>query len=182
MSQGDNLVGVKTTYKGIEMRSKLESKVAMFLDALNIKWEYEPRLFMLSNGIPYKPDFYLSEQKIWIEVKGVIEEHNKKISELFVQENNTNLLLISPTKYIFFDHWLKDGEIYTDNDILVGNCSSCNKYFFCTNLGDYSCRICGFHDGDHDVKSSFGFFYGDEIDFSNIESIKRWLNGRKISI
>jgi len=58
MSKGDNLIGIPTIYKGIQMRSKLETKIAMFLDALNIQWQYEPKLFLLSDGTYYKPDFF----------------------------------------------------------------------------------------------------------------------------
>lgn len=41
----------------IQMRSSWEIKFAIYLDALNILWQYEPRGFLLSNGHRYFPDF-----------------------------------------------------------------------------------------------------------------------------
>jgi len=169
MSRGDNLIGVPITYKGINMRSKLESKVATVLDILNIKWEYEPKLFLLSNGIYYKPDFYLTELKMWIEVKGLILEHNKKISTLFVQDNKTELILISNENWLWFSTKDFDDGICIDDNVQIGFCSKCNKYFFCSNLGSYHCRNCNTHEGDHDlIRNKFN----KEIDFYNINSIK----------
>lgn len=61
----------KTMYKGIEMRSLAEARVAGKLDRLGVKWQYEPRVFVLGKWrVTYLPDFYLPELKVWIEVKG----------------------------------------------------------------------------------------------------------------
>ena len=206
MTKGDNLFGIKTTYKGIEMRSKLESRIALFLDALNIKWEYEPKTFLLSNGHPYKPDFYLPELKQWIEVKGDIKDHNKEFSMRFVEENKTELILISNEKAFFFYNWfipIQDAGYYhgdsfkytgegeedavcCDDNLFVGLCSNCGKYFYCGNLGSYHCRACGTHNGDHDLKYNLqGDFYWNgqgKIDFYNLDSIKEGLKNYGASI
>ena len=176
MSKGDNLIGIPTIYKGIQMRSKLESKVAMFLDALKISWEYEPKKFLLSDGTPYIPDFYLTELKIWIEVKGLILKHNKQISRKFCEENKQTLILISDHENIWFGDWMHEGrEFFEDENIMLGKCSHCKSYFFCSNIGDWTCRKCWNHEGDHDLISSINSFGEWDIDFSDIDSIKRRL-------
>jgi len=182
MSKGDNLVGKKTMYKGIEMRSKLESKIAFFLDTLNIKWEYEPKTLLLSNGIMYKPDFYLSDLNTWLEVKGVIEEHNKELSRLFVKDNGAELILLSNKDVLWFSQ--KDTAGSEDNVLIIGQCSKCNSYFFCCNLGSYHCRKCKYHNGDHDILYSIqsDFYSDDKINFYDTNSIKRGLKRYGISI
>ena len=59
-----------TIYKGIEFRSKLEARVALFLDKGKIPYEYEPERLGNESGEEYNPDFYLPETDDWIEVKG----------------------------------------------------------------------------------------------------------------
>jgi len=49
----------RVTYRGVQMRSRLEGKWAVFFDALGIPWEYEPKRFYLSGDRSYLPDFRL---------------------------------------------------------------------------------------------------------------------------
>lgn len=53
-----SLTPIETRYNGYHFRSRLEARVAVFFDALNIKWEYECEGFMV-DGKPYLPDFWL---------------------------------------------------------------------------------------------------------------------------
>jgi hypothetical protein len=142
MSKGDFLIGKKTIYKKIEFKSKLESRFARFLDRLNIQWEYEPTLFLLQDGTYYKPDFYLPELKTWVEVKGLILEHNEKICMDFAKENNTEILLISEGESSYASEYGKE-------ECCLGKCQHCNAYYFYGNLGDFRCRKCSIHEGDH---------------------------------
>lgn len=50
---------IETTYAGVRFRSRLEARLAVFFDALSIKWEYEPEAFILSDGRGYMPDFWI---------------------------------------------------------------------------------------------------------------------------
>jgi len=59
---------IPTKYKGIEFRSRLEARWAVFFDTLEIRWEYEPECFDLGNGIYYTPDF-----KVYPNEKGLFE-------------------------------------------------------------------------------------------------------------
>jgi hypothetical protein len=60
---------IETIYKGYRMRSRLEARYGIFFDSLGVKWEYEKEGFDLE-GKWYLPDFWLPEQKCWIEIKG----------------------------------------------------------------------------------------------------------------
>lgn len=60
---------VPTTFNGIRYRSRLEAKWAAFMDALAIKFEYEPGRFPLSVGGFYVPDFRIPQFDAWLEVK-----------------------------------------------------------------------------------------------------------------
>lgn len=60
---------IETRYHGCRFRSRLEARWAVFFDALDIRWQYEPEGFIGIYEKPYLPDFYLSESGKWIEVK-----------------------------------------------------------------------------------------------------------------
>jgi hypothetical protein len=182
MGSKDNLFGIKTEYKGIKMRSKFEAKFAYFLDKLNIKWVYEPKTFLLASGDFYKPDFYLTELNIWIETKGVIEEHNKQISYDFANENKTTIILWAPNELIHYEFVKfegKIGEVWVDDiGIQFGFCSKCKRRFITSMLGDYKCTACLNHNGDHDItnliqKGELGF------QFWNIEHVNDFVKSIK---
>jgi len=61
---------IETLYRGYKFRSRLEARWAVFFDTLGFKYEYEKEGFELSTGERYLPDFYLPEDKLWVEVKG----------------------------------------------------------------------------------------------------------------
>lgn len=59
---------IETLYKGYCFRSRLESRWAVFMDRLGIKWEYEPEGYQTKYGL-YLPDFFLPELECFAEVK-----------------------------------------------------------------------------------------------------------------
>jgi hypothetical protein len=63
---------IETKYQGYRFRSRLEARWAVFFDMLSIKWEYEKEGFNL-DGVYYLPDFWLPDQRCWIEIKAEIE-------------------------------------------------------------------------------------------------------------
>lgn len=79
---------IPTTYKGVNMRSRLEATWAAFFDLLGVEWQYEP---VDLQG--YIPDFIISlgplskiTGPVLVEIKGAVsvEElhpHKKKIDE-----------------------------------------------------------------------------------------------------
>ena len=87
------------------------------------------------------------ETKLYLSEKYQVilgEENNIEISKTFVEDNKTEVILISDINSFFF------GEFEKENCI-IGRCSNCNSYFFCGSLGSYHCRKCGIHEGDHDL-------------------------------
>lgn len=56
-------------HRGYHMRSHSETRWAEIMDALAIRWTYEPRLIRTRHGW-YLPDFYLPASGLFIEVKG----------------------------------------------------------------------------------------------------------------
>lgn len=61
-------------YNDIYFRSNWEILVVKYFDSNNIKWQYEPKVFIIDEKCTYTPDFYLPEQNKWIEVKGYWRE------------------------------------------------------------------------------------------------------------
>ena len=59
---------IQTRYRGYRFRSRLEARWAVFFDAANIRWDYEPEGYVV-NGRPYLPDFFLPGLNCYFEVK-----------------------------------------------------------------------------------------------------------------
>lgn len=57
-----------TFYNGYEFRSRTEARWAVYFDARNIKYEYEPEDYLTEYG-RYLPDFWLPEYQVYAEVK-----------------------------------------------------------------------------------------------------------------
>lgn len=60
---------IETEYNGYLFRSRVEARWAVFLTALQIKFEYEFEGYHLGDKM-YLPDFYLPDHGVYIEVKG----------------------------------------------------------------------------------------------------------------
>lgn len=60
---------IETIYNGFRFRSRLEARWAVFFDAADVSYIYEPEGFELADGSWYLPDFYLSSCNVWVEVK-----------------------------------------------------------------------------------------------------------------
>jgi hypothetical protein len=59
---------------GCFFRSSWEANFARYLNYKNIKWTYEPKVFIFpgvkKGTISYAPDFYLPDLDLWVEIKG----------------------------------------------------------------------------------------------------------------
>jgi hypothetical protein len=101
---------LETTYRGQKFRSRLEARFAIFFDALNCEWQYEPEGFQLPSG-NYLPDFYLPkvEGGTWIEVKpygkNTLKNMTKGLKSLVILRAPIkiyfSLRMESPLKIIF---------------------------------------------------------------------------------
>lgn len=98
---------IETIYKGYRFRSRLEARWAVFFDACDIQYEYEPEGFDLGDGIFYLPDFYIPDWNCFIEIKPITEHFfNIKAQRLAMQSQ----------KMVF----LCTGEPYCDGDKIYG--------------------------------------------------------------
>lgn len=77
---------IETRYGGVEFRSRIEARYAVFFDALNEPWEYEPEGFVLAGGERYLPDFWLPEMSCYFEIKGAqpTDQEYSKAEGLFI--------------------------------------------------------------------------------------------------
>lgn len=60
---------IETKYNGYHFRSRLEARWAVFFDALQLRYEYEPEGFDLGEHGWYLPDFYLPDIEWYVEIK-----------------------------------------------------------------------------------------------------------------
>ena len=161
MNYSKMLLGIPTTYKGVEMKSRLEANIAYLLDGLELEWECEPKSFLLSNGEHYFPDFYLPDLDIYIEGKGKNTKKIEKTLTQFSKETKKQIMLLSSESGFYIDLLGENGEFPEigegDGDLQFGKCSHCESYFFCNMIGSYHCRKCKTHEGDHDLLS-YEFF------------------------
>lgn len=70
MTDASTIKAIETRYKGHRFRSRLEARWAVFFDHAGVEWLYEPQGYVLSDGKPYLPDFWLPSCDAWVEVKG----------------------------------------------------------------------------------------------------------------
>lgn len=81
-------------HNGVWMRClNSEGVLAREFDRASIEWEYEPRRFRLS-WCSYRPDFYLPQFDIWIEVKGFWTEEAARKVDSFREETGKTLVVV----------------------------------------------------------------------------------------
>ena len=69
-----------TTYKGIEMRSRLEAAFAQFLDSRGKSWEYEPRCYADQEG-QCLPGFRIGHNA-YLEVKPLTADFDQALAAM----------------------------------------------------------------------------------------------------
>jgi hypothetical protein len=86
---------IETRYAGCRFRSRLEARWAVFFDACDIKWEYEPEGFVLDDGTKYLPDFLLTfgtGETLWCEVKPPNSDITKSIK--FCESSDNDIMIL----------------------------------------------------------------------------------------
>ena len=115
----NEIKAIETKYKGYRFRSRLEARWAVFFDALELDWEYEPQGFNI-DGILYLPDFKVlypgrdkSERHYeWFEVKGDILNISLEECEKIVAfaKHKEITILDGPPRPAMFNQIYPDGE------------------------------------------------------------------------
>ena len=80
-------------YGGLVYKSKLEAQHAMFMDHMNISYEYEPKSFNMGGGNTYTPDFWLPKFGIILEVKCAYP-YTKEIKKCELLSKNTGYTVV----------------------------------------------------------------------------------------
>ena len=173
MAYSDELPAQKDWYNGIEFRSKLESKTAQALDNIGIPYVYEPDGYKLSNGLWYRPDFWLPNVQQFIECKGVMSSTDSAKIVGLVEDTNCPVMVISYDNAMMVQRFWgsQDGEIATyTNCLALAQCEDCGALWFLSAADYYGCPHCGaYHNGKStqlitDINSGQQLFnYGQEI-------------------
>lgn len=106
---------IETVYKGYRFRSRLEARWAVYLDNMNIKWEYEPEGFEFKNGERYLPDFlifnHLGAPVQWLEIKGIPTDlkYESKLQYLAQETNMSVYVLYGPPGDVKVKRFFPDG-------------------------------------------------------------------------
>lgn len=86
-----------STSSGIMVRSQFEKKAISFFEENNIKFRYEP--LMLLDGKQYRPDFYLTELNLFVELCGmnhmVYYKNRQEFKKQIYQKNNLKAIFIN---------------------------------------------------------------------------------------
>lgn len=84
------IASIPTLYNGIEFRSRLEARWAIFFQMLGLRWDYEPEGFFLGKekeydpALMYLPDFLVltpQGEEMWFEIKPVNIKQDKKFTK-----------------------------------------------------------------------------------------------------
>lgn len=105
---------IKTRYKGILFRSRLEARWAVLFDELGLTWAYEPEGIDLGATGWYLPDFWINDVNCYFEVKPkeASAEEVSKVYHLSVQSKNPVVLAEG---YIYSDRAVYDTRRYLDD-------------------------------------------------------------------
>lgn len=69
-----------------KFRSSYEAEVAKFFDDAGIIWFHESDRIHLSDGRTYIPDFYVSDWRCYVEVKGWVSDKNLEKPRLALKD------------------------------------------------------------------------------------------------
>ena len=88
--------------KGHWVRSTWERGIADWLYAMGVEYQYEPRVFDLGDGIRYRPDFYIPQADLFLEVKGYMWEADEEKLRRFVALGH-KLFVIGKSEWGMFE-------------------------------------------------------------------------------
>jgi hypothetical protein len=66
-----------------------EANVVDYLNTNEIDFHWQPEVFKMPNGKTYRPDFYLPDQFVWVEIKGLMRPHSQLKWDWFKSEHPT---------------------------------------------------------------------------------------------
>lgn len=157
---------IRTEYKDILFRSKLEADWARLFDTLGVEWQYEPK-GQFFGDVFYLIDFWLPKSRQYVEVKGVFEPSDcKKIHAVIERAKqrpftddiacpDVHIVAAMPKGEFFGWERSKEGsrtwpEFLIEDAIPVEliECAKCKGWWFCDPDQSWRCQCCGAYDGD----------------------------------
>lgn len=139
----------------IKLRSGYEVMYALYLNKKNIQWEYEPKCFILKNGMRYTPDFYFPQQNKWIEIKGQLKKsHIIKMKEFRNQGNKLTLIQIKKLQRVFGMSYSGFRKRWDNGYYSSKTCYDCGYIHQSLKENDreWDCPICNVnHDRDYNA-------------------------------
>lgn len=66
-----------------------EANVVDYLNNNRTNYEWQPKIFTMPNGKTYRPDFYLNDSEVWVEIKGLMRTNSKEKWDWFKSEHPT---------------------------------------------------------------------------------------------
>lgn len=125
------LRAIPTEYAGTQFKSRFEANTAQQFDKCGWPWQYEPQSFLLRSG-HYWPDFYLPEQRLWVECRG----YEGKDQQLFEFADGQALLVL---------RWSGYGSFLWSNNADLASwhfCLGCSKSYIYPTFQAVRCPHC----------------------------------------
>lgn len=150
---GYNIKAKETVYKGINFKSQLEARWAIYFDELGLEWVYEPDTYKINEHLRYTPDFYLKKADLYVEIKPIIQfwdstkdvllKFSNHIKKDVVMCHGTPTALPMPAIHYFSkeyhqDENLLEGAKKTYDYIITDNNSKYGGYFICGGDEDFT--------------------------------------------
>lgn len=101
---------IPTTYAGVEFRSRLEARWAVFFDLLGLQWDPEPETY--SDGqTMYVPDFWLPDLEMFWEVKPTQEGANRGLrkAQMLAMLTGKEVFVSVGTPWSMIEPWKGEG-------------------------------------------------------------------------
>jgi hypothetical protein len=156
-------MSIRTEYKGVVFRSKLEADWAITFDTLGVEWQYEPQGKYYGTQF-YLPDFILPRSHQAVEVKGCWDTDAQLKGEAYCAHT-------PPLPYNW--DWHPDPDILLvvaephgrmwpfgsrhSEDFALYQCAACEGWWFLDESQGWRCRCCGAYDGDRFIQDWVSF-------------------------
>ena len=186
---------VTTTNKAAFDKELLTAAWAEVFDRLAMDFIYKPTF--KANGKTFRPDFYLRDLDVFVVIKPEADNeqinYDDSITEMAYAAERDVIIGYADGRFAIADYCDREelngdgknerGLALDTGDTWLSVCYAYDEWYFCSAHGYWTCRNCGYYDGDSTMKV---VLYGTEsiFDFTdNLENRKVWKHknaGRKI--
>ena len=160
-------------YRGVRMKSKLETHVAEAFDNLGLRWEYEPVTFCGSayRAAQYTPDFYLPDLNCYVEATGTWDTNAPVSGGVdWGAAAEAHIECVRAFNRTEGEPWpdrqhegtgrpaivcvdgrgrLSEDGVCWDGLMQLNHCTECGRWGILDTEMSWACPRCGAHDGDH---------------------------------